>query len=330
MLFRRGVRWSLPLVMGLTIGLSLLLAGSAPMATEQTAGTAVLKAPVWKRWYEWAYRWESPRGSGTYVWSLDREEIVDGVEFYVISSGRETEAFWRKSDLAFYMDKVGGAVETRMVPPQIRYVWPLAVGKRWEQTYTQEKPRGRWLTVERKTECQVEADETITVPAGTFPTIKIVCRNKGTGAVEVETWYSPHVQNWIRERGRFPDGIRQRELTAYTFKRKPVVLTGDRWMGVSTGGDKKKCARFAFNIGIKDGTIEGEATTEPWGTVVWEVRGSVSPAGNVSMTTETKDSRVRRSYAYWRGQLTDTMLKIAQFQSLHCRPPRSATLLFGF
>ena len=34
--------------------------------------------PVWKPGYEWGFRWESPQGKGTFVWTVNREEIVDG------------------------------------------------------------------------------------------------------------------------------------------------------------------------------------------------------------------------------------------------------------
>ncbi len=59
-----------------------------------------------------------------------------------------------------------------------------------------------------------EAEETITVPAATFRTLRIVCRNKQTGSVGREIWYSPEVKFWVRY--RFPEagGFRVEELTA--------------------------------------------------------------------------------------------------------------------
>src|SRR5687767_15254495 len=46
-----------------------------------------LNPPALKRGDEWAFKWESPRGSGTFVWTVDREETIDGAQFYVIKSG---------------------------------------------------------------------------------------------------------------------------------------------------------------------------------------------------------------------------------------------------
>src|SRR6266568_4886627 len=69
--------------------------------------------------------------------------------------------------------KVEGAVEGRYMPPRLDYVWPLGPGKRWEQTYTVERPRDR-ETWEVARVFQVEGAETISVPAGSFQTNKIM------------------------------------------------------------------------------------------------------------------------------------------------------------
>src|SRR6266536_1099191 len=60
-------------------------------------------------------------------------------------------------------------------------VWPLTVGKTWEQSNRQERPVDR-TTLDRNSVWTVDTDETITVPAGTFRTMKITWRNKNTGA----------------------------------------------------------------------------------------------------------------------------------------------------
>ncbi len=168
-------------------------------------------APLWKPGYTWQFRWESPRGRGTFVWTVKREEIVDGVEYYVMTAGRQREIYQRKVDFASAMEKVEGEVEVRYMPPRLLYVWPLVPGRRWEQTVTRETPRDN-QTEEITSTCQVKAEETITVPAGAFRALKIVCHNKRTDAFMYELWYSPEVKQVIRERGRFSYGIREREL----------------------------------------------------------------------------------------------------------------------
>ena len=45
-----------------------------------------------------------------YVWSVDREERVEGVSHYVIKQGTR-EIFYRTADLAYTRETVNGAVE---------------------------------------------------------------------------------------------------------------------------------------------------------------------------------------------------------------------------
>jgi len=205
-----------PLRVILACALGILI-GCAAVATPPPKDRPALASsppgpPVWKPGYEWGFRWESPRGKGTFVWTVTREEIVDGVAYYVVTAGRQREMYLRKADLAFSLEKVRGQVERRYVPPQQQYVWPLTPGKTWEDTFTAEFPLDR-QTTEFARRCQVEAEETMTVPAGTFRAFKIVCRRPGT--IGLEVWYAPEVKQWIRERGPTDDGIRDRELISF-------------------------------------------------------------------------------------------------------------------
>jgi len=54
---------------------------AALTTTTQAASSesSAFAVPTWKPGYEWEYRWESPSGKGTYVWSVDREGKIDGV-----------------------------------------------------------------------------------------------------------------------------------------------------------------------------------------------------------------------------------------------------------
>jgi hypothetical protein len=173
--------------------------------------------PTWKIGDEWAYRWESPQGMGTFVWSLDREEQLDGVAYYVVKSGTAREIYYRKSDFAVYMDKLNGEIETRFAPPAAFVQWPPTPGAKWELRYTRERP------LERQTEavlltCESGAVESLTVPAGTFETMKITCRNARTGVVTYDVWPSLSVKHIVRERTLFSYGIRERELIGFKLR----------------------------------------------------------------------------------------------------------------
>src|SRR5262245_61009620 len=127
--------FGLALVLASTIVLSAC-AEKHPDGSAQQSPSA--EAPVWNPGAEWAFRWGRPGGSGTYVTRISREETVDGITCYVATIGR-TETYFRKVDLASYMEKVAGVVDWRQTPPRTGYAWPLVVGKRWEQSYTQER-----------------------------------------------------------------------------------------------------------------------------------------------------------------------------------------------
>jgi hypothetical protein len=181
-------------------------------------GAASLRAdvPRWKPGFEWTYQWESPRGKGTFTRAVLREERLDGVDYYVLASGGR-ELYWRQSDLAEFMEKVNGAVDVRWTPPRLEFAWPLGVGHQWEQPYVREELQNR-RTEDLVRTGSVEAEERVTVPAGTFNTLKIAFRNLRSGALDYEIWYAPEVQNIVRERGYYSYGIRTRELTHFKLE----------------------------------------------------------------------------------------------------------------
>jgi len=175
--------------------------------------------PSWKPGDQWTFWWENPRGSGTFVWSVDREQLVDGTEYYVIKSGATREFYYQKADLAWRMETVNGTVESKANPAQLRYVWPLTVGGAWEQTVIVMTDRqGNSSTETRARTCQVTGEETVTVAAGIYRTIKTVCRDKATNEVVSQMWYAPEAKHWVKEWSRFPWGVQERELMAVKFR----------------------------------------------------------------------------------------------------------------
>lgn len=173
-------------------------------------------APTWKVGDEWRYAYKSPSGSGTYVWAVDRVEAVDGVQHYVIRSGNQ-EAFIRVSDLASSLVRDDGVVVRRQIPSRLDYEWPLMVGKSWAQRYQFEQPVARH-TADRNTVWTVDAEETVTVVAGTFRTLKISWRNKNKNALIREVWYAPDAKQWVKIREILSTGVLEEELISYKLK----------------------------------------------------------------------------------------------------------------
>jgi hypothetical protein len=185
-----------------------------PVTTGALSGPIAL--PVWHVGDEWQYAYKSPSDSGTYVWVVNRVETLDGVEHYVVKGGTR-ELFYRVSDLASSFERVDGVVVNRNTPPRLSYVWPLTVGKVWDQDFQNELPVDRQTTTRNST-WTVAAEETVTVPAGTFRTLKITWRNRNTSALLYEMWYAPDVKQWVKIREVLTNGVRDRELVSFKLK----------------------------------------------------------------------------------------------------------------
>ena len=173
-------------------------------------------APVWNIGDEWQYAYKSPTGSGTYVWAVSRIDTLDGVQHYVVKVGTR-EILYRVADLANTLERVNGVVVLRETPSRLLYDWPLTVGKSWEHSHRQERPVER-STLDRNSLTSVEADEAVTVPAGTFRTMKLTWKNKNTNAVIYEMWYGPEVKQWVKIREVLSNGVRGRELIAFKLR----------------------------------------------------------------------------------------------------------------
>jgi hypothetical protein len=188
-----------------------------PVETMAVAAVEPPRAPSWKAGDQWTYWWANPTGAGTFVWSIDREEMVDGHDDYVMRYGTQREFFLRKSDLAVHLEKTGGEVQVRYTPPDARYPWPLTIGAEREVKFTREqiKPPS---TETRTQACRVEAEESLTTQAGTFRAFRVACTSKQTGEPTFKAWYSPEVKNWIRDWRPVKDGALERELINYKLQ----------------------------------------------------------------------------------------------------------------
>src|SRR4029450_11443630 len=140
------------------------------------------------------------------LWSVARQEAIDGVPHYVLKSGAR-EIFYRKSDRATSRETVDGVIVSKYTPSRLLYKWPMSLGQSGGQTRAGERPKDRQKS-ERVDTVTVEGEETVTVPAGTFKTFKIVCRKKKTRTIRYEMLYSPEVGHWVRLRENLDSGQR--------------------------------------------------------------------------------------------------------------------------
>ncbi len=184
-----------------------------------TSGTV----PVWEIGNEWKFRWTSSGGSGTFVGSIVGEELVNGVACYVMRVGNQDMLF-SKAELALVMARSGGAVNMRPSPAYQQFSWPLEAGKEWEVKYRWETPAAR-QTEDRVRRHKIDAEETITVPAGTVQAFHVTVKDL-TGKVVSEYWYSPAVKCFVKDRLYRPSGVIERELVEYTLN--PTTASSPR------------------------------------------------------------------------------------------------------
>jgi hypothetical protein len=191
-------------------------ATGSPAVVNVALPGALTTVPVWKVGEEWQYAYQGPIDSGSFVWVVNRIETIDGEPHYVLKTGTR-EIFQRVSDLATTMERVDDVVVNRYTPPRLSFAWPLTVGKVWDQDFRQDLPVDRQINDRRGT-WTVTAEETVTIPAGTFRTLRITLRNRNSGAVIYDMWYAPDVKQWVKIREVLTSGIREREMVSFKLK----------------------------------------------------------------------------------------------------------------
>jgi sulfopyruvate decarboxylase subunit alpha len=158
-------------------------AGTSPsgVGTAAQSSDDGLRAARWSVGDEWAWRYDGPAGVRVDAWRVLRIEPVAGEPHYVVAAA-DREVFYRVSDFAFTRETLGGRVMRASRPTAWRWVdFPLAVGKSWEMRWVDERPSDG-VTAEITRRCVAEAQETVRVPAGTFPSLRIGCDDMPAGA----------------------------------------------------------------------------------------------------------------------------------------------------
>ena len=182
--------------LALVVALVALAGGCASL--EDGRAARGIERRAWSIGDEWSYRWESPAGKGTTVWTVIRFEAVEGVDSVVVRSGRR-EIFYRRSDGAHVLDKVDGGVVLRNVLPAAVIAFPIWAGRPWVLDFRRERPEAR-QSEDVLMDCHADLPAPVTVPAGT---------------TAFEVWYSPEVGNNVKEQGAVSSGMLVRELTGF-------------------------------------------------------------------------------------------------------------------
>ncbi len=115
-------------------------------------------------------------------------------------------------------------------PPEPQFVFPLAPGNSWSgTTNVTTTTTGGTSTTRESYSGTVTAEQTITVPAGTFTTE--VVRSPSTGSSYTLTYYSEQVGNAIRTESYFLGALTSSEnLTSYSYSPGFLGISNVVWI----------------------------------------------------------------------------------------------------
>src|SRR4026208_2451727 len=150
--------------LALCVALVALAGGCASL--EDGRAARGIERRAWSIGDEWSYRWESPAGKGTTVWTVIRFEAVEGVDSVVVRSGRR-EIFYRRSDGAHVLDRGAVGVVLRNVPPAAVIAFPMWAGRPWVLDFRRERPEAR-QSEDVLMDCHADLPAPLTVPRGTL------------------------------------------------------------------------------------------------------------------------------------------------------------------
>jgi len=196
----------------------LVLDTGRPAPPPRVTGTStrIWATPVagWSIGDVWRYRWRGPTGEGTYESRVIGDETIGGVRHFVLDAGGRKHMLQADTGGLLSEHTVDGRLIARYARA-VGHPWPLRVGATWDLDVEYEDGAGR--PGRSFLRCAAADEATLTVPAGTFDTLLVVCQNH-LGRVIRETWWASEPRTWVRERSVGRDGERLEELLSYSLR----------------------------------------------------------------------------------------------------------------
>lgn len=237
-----------PMRKALVVALALALVGFTFLAASRNA-SAAQNAPSWSSGNQWTYSTKILSAAATIVMNVrSQTSLTIGSTAYpvwyvnmttsIVSGGGSISAY---SDLWLTVDGLKQAKtassffsSTSAVydPPQPQFVFPLAPGNSWSGvTNVTTTTSGGTSTSPQAYSGTVTAEQTITVPAGTFTTE--VVRSPSTGNSYSLTYYSETVGNSVRtESYLFGTLFASQNLTSYSYSPGFAGISSVVWIGL--------------------------------------------------------------------------------------------------
>jgi len=193
------------------IPLWLVACAEKAVAPEMPATPAITRVdapPEWRPGDRWVFDWTSGTNTGTKTVEVLEVKEVNAVQFYVVRIG-DLDHYYTLA-LEWSASVREGRVESRMVPPQPWFAWPLEVRKRWVHRGSYEE---REKQQQQNDTFAVETAEPVEVPAGRFHALKVI--REASRRDTDQYWYAPQVRWYVRWIGRRGNVEFEERLRAY-------------------------------------------------------------------------------------------------------------------
>jgi len=182
------------------------------LAQTQHAGPIVLQKPQWRLGDEWTYQVKRAGGEPVELNRVVREDEFNGKASYVVRANG-LELFVAKETLARLAAMEDGKIIAKYDSFQ-QFSWPLTVGKRWRGEFEREN-----VATKKKKKIDlmmiVAEAKDVSVPAGTFKTVRIQAYDSKSGRLMLEYWYAPETKWTVKSREYFEVPSRQKELKSF-------------------------------------------------------------------------------------------------------------------
>jgi hypothetical protein len=207
-----------------SVALALLLGACVAPATTPPAPGAPLQQPItvstppeWRPGDQWVYTWTSGPTSGTKIVEVLEIREINTVPFYLVRIGGAEQFYTMNLQWAGSMRDQ--KVQTRMIPPQPWFMWPLEAGRSWVHRGTYEDGSGK---TSHNDSFSVVGVEVVEVPAGRFNTLKVVRETDSRDSDQY--WYASEVRFYAKWVGRRGDVQFEEELREY--RAAPRLIPG--------------------------------------------------------------------------------------------------------
>ena len=184
-----------------------------------------MQKPIWTAGDQWVYEEKSPEARRTVVREVVREDAFQDIPSYIVKRDNR-ESFYTKETLGLIATMEDGKLTLRRDQSGQAFSWPLAVGKKWRNTYAEENLKDKSKdTIDLS--MVVGTIEEITVPAGTFQAARIEAYDPRSGRLLFERWYSPQAKYYVKTRAYVTqEGLEEQDLIS--LKVNPGNNSGNR------------------------------------------------------------------------------------------------------